>query len=107
MRKIRKNDEVLVILGRDRGKKGKVLISIPKDDRLIVEGVNMIKRHTKPRGTMRQAGIIEREAPIHVSDVKLICKKCNQPARVGFRFLEGGGKRAKVRICKKCHEVID
>ena len=104
MRKIRKSDEVLVILGRDRGKKGKVLISIPKDDRLIVEGVNMIKRHTKPRGTMRQAGIIEREAPIHVSDVELICKKCNQPAGVGFRLLEG---RNKVRVCKKCHEVID
>ena len=104
MQKVRKNDEVLVTLGRDRGKKGKVLISLPKEDLLIVEGINMIKRHTKPRGTMRQAGIIEREAPIPISDVKLICKKCNQPARVGFRFLEGN---KRVRACKKCHEVID
>ncbi|MCL0041170.1 50S ribosomal protein L24 [Dehalococcoidia bacterium] len=104
MRKIRKNDEVVVIRGRDRGKKGKVLISIPKADRLIVEGINMIKRHTKPRRTMRQAGIIEREAPLHVSDVKLICKKCNQPTRIGFRLLED---KSKVRLCKKCHEVID
>ncbi|MDD5093002.1 MAG: 50S ribosomal protein L24 [Dehalococcoidia bacterium] len=102
--KIKKNDEVLVILGRSEGKKGKVQRTFPKDERLIVEGANMTKRHMKPRGTMRQAGIIEREAPIHVSDVKLICKKCHQPTRVGFRFL---GDKKKVRICKKCHEVID
>jgi large subunit ribosomal protein L24 len=104
MRKIRKNDEVMVILGRDRGKKGKVLASIPRDDRLIVEGINMVKRHTRPRGKIRQAGIIEKEAPLHVSDVKLICKKCNRPARVGFRLLED---KSKVRSCKKCGEVID
>ena len=104
MSKIRKNDEVLISLGRDRGKKGKVLICMPDKDRLIVEGVNMIKRHMKPTAAVRQAGIVEKEAPIHVSDVKLICKKCNQPTRVGFRFLEGGGK---VRVCKKCQEVID
>ncbi|MBT9163302.1 MAG: 50S ribosomal protein L24 [Chloroflexi bacterium] len=104
MRKIRKNDEVVIILGRDRGKKGKVLLSIPEDDRLIVKGINMIKRHTKPGRTMRQAGIIEREAPLHVSDVKLICKKCNQPTRVGFRLLED---KSKVRLCKKCREVIE
>lgn len=104
MSKIRKNDEVLVMLGRDRGKKGKVLISIPDKDRLIVEGANMIKRHMKPTAAVRQAGIVEKEAPIHVSDVRLICKKCNKPTRVGFRFLEGGNK---VRVCKKCQEVID
>ena len=104
MNKIRKNDEVMVILGRDRGKKGKVMTSLTSDGRLIVEGINMIKRHMRPRGTMRQAGIIEREAPINISDVMLICKKCNKPVRVGFRFLEGGNK---VRTCKKCHEVID
>ena len=104
MKKIRKNDEVLVILGRDRGRKGKVLRSMPQENRLIVEGANMIKRHMRPTGTMRQAGIIEKEAPIHVSDVMLICKKCNQPARVGFSVLDDG---SRVRICKKCHEVID
>ncbi len=104
MNKIRKNDEVMVILGRARGRKGKVLRSMPEDNRLIVEGVNMIKRHMRPTGTMRQAGIIEKEATIHASDVMLICKKCNQPTRVGFIFLDDG---SKVRICKKCHEVID
>ena len=104
MMKIRKNDEVVVILGRDHGKKGKVQRSFPNDNRLIVEGVNMIKRHMKPRQAVRQAGIIEREAPIHVSDVKLICRKCNKPTRVGFRLLEG---ETKVRVCKKCQEVID
>ncbi len=104
MRKIKKGDEVLVIAGDDRGKRGKVQRSFPREDRIIVEGVNMVKRHMRPRGRARQAGIIEREAPIHVSNVKLICKKCNQPTRVGFRFLEVGGK---VRVCKKCGEVID
>lgn len=104
MSKIRKNDEVFVMLGRDRGKKGKVLISMHDKDRLIVEGINMIKRHMKPTAAVRQAGIVEKEASIHISDVKLICKKCNQPTRVGFRFLEGG---SKVRVCKKCQEVID
>ena len=102
--KIRKNDEVMVILGRDRGKKGKVQRSFPNDDRLIVEGANMIKKHMKPRGTMRQAGIIEREAPLHISDVMLVCKKCGKPTRIGYRYLEG---KNKVRVCKKCHEVID
>ena len=104
MKKIRKNDEVLITLGRDRGKKGKVLMVFPVSDRLIVEGINMIKRHSRPRANVRQAGIIEREAPIHVSDVKLMCKKCNNPARVGFLYLEGN---KKVRICKKCQEVVD
>jgi len=104
MNKIRKNDEVRVIHGRDRGKRGKVQIYIPDKNRLIVEGVNMIKRHMRPTGQMRQAGIIEKEAPIHVSDVMLICKKCNQPTRVGFTFIDDG---SKVRVCKKCNEVID
>jgi len=104
MRKIRKNDDILVILGKDRGKKGKIQRSSPRDDRLIVEGINMVKRHMRPRGTVRQAGIIEREAPINVSNVMLVCRKCNQPTRVGFRILED---KTKVRVCKKCQEVID
>ena len=102
--KIRRNDEVLVITGDDRGKKGKVHRYYPREDRLVVEGVNMVKRHMKPRGNIRQAGIIEREAPIHISDVMLICTKCNKPTRVGFRILED---KSKVRVCSKCHEVID
>jgi large subunit ribosomal protein L24 len=102
--KIRRDDEVLVITGDDRGKKGKVRRYYPHEDRLVVDGVNMVKRHMKPRANVRQAGIIEREAPIHISDVMLICTKCNKPTRVGFLILED---KTKVRICKKCHEVID
>ncbi len=101
---IRKNDTVLVITGKDKGKKGKVRIASPKGERLLVEGVNFIKKHTRARGKVRQAGIIEREAPIHVSNVMLMCGRCNHPTRVGFRSLEDG---KKVRICCLCHEVID
>jgi len=101
---IRKNDAVLVIAGKDRGKKGKVRLAYPKKERVLVEGINFIKRSVRARRQVRQAGIIEREAPIHVSDVMLLCSKCNHPTRVGFRFLEGG---KKVRICRVCHEVID
>ena len=102
--KIRKNDTVLVIVGKDKGKKGKVRFAYPKEGRLLVEGINFIKKHSKARGAARQAGIIEREAPIHMSNVMLLCDKCNHPARVGFRFLADG---RKVRICRSCGEVID
>jgi large subunit ribosomal protein L24 len=102
--KIRKDDTVLVIAGKDRGKRGKVRFAYPKKERLLVEGINFTKRHSRARGAVRQAGIIEREAPIHVSNVMLLCSKCNHPARVGFRFLADG---RKVRICCSCGEVID
>ena len=102
--KIRKNDTVLIIAGKDKGKKGKVRFAYPKDERVMVEGVNFIKRHTRAVKGARQAGVIEREAPINVSDVMLLCSKCNRPVRVGFRFLEDG---RKVRICRSCHEVIE
>ena len=102
--KIRKNDTILVIAGKDKGKKGKVRFAYPKEGRLLVEGINFIKRHTRAVRQARQAGIIEREAAINVSDVMLLCGKCNHPTRVGFRFLEDG---RKVRICRSCHEIID
>jgi len=102
--KIRKNDTVLVIAGKDKGKKGKVRFAYPEDERLIIEGINFIKKHARAAGRVRQAGIIEREAPIHVSNVMLLCSRCNHPTRVVFRFLEDG---RKVRICCSCHEVID
>ncbi len=101
--KIRKNDTVLVIRGKDRDKKGKVRFVYPVEERVLVDGVNMIKRHSKARAKVRQAGIIELEAPVHISKVMLVCNKCTQPTRVGFRFLEG----EKVRVCSSCHEVID
>ena len=102
--KIRKNDTVLVIAGKDRGKKGKVRFAYPKHERVLVEGVNFIKKHSRAKKQARQAGIIELEAPIHVSDVMLLCDKCNHPTRIGFRFLEDG---RKVRICRTCNEVVD
>jgi len=101
---VRKNDTVLVIAGKDRGKKGKVRQALPKESRVVIEGVNVVKRHMRARGATRQAGIIEREAPIHVSNVMLLCIKCNCPTRIGFRFLEDG---SKVRICRRCKEVIE
>lgn len=102
--KIRKNDNVIVIAGKDKGKKGKVRRALPKEGRVVVEGINMIKRHSKTKGQARQAGIIELEAPLDVSKVMLICGKCNKPARVGSQFLEDG---KKARICHACGEVIE
>jgi large subunit ribosomal protein L24 len=102
--KIRKGDTVIIIAGKDSGKKGKVRRALPNEDRVIVEGFNMIKRHSRARRAARQAGIIELEAPLHVSNVMLICEKCGKPTRVSFRFLDDG---KKVRICNSCREVID
>jgi large subunit ribosomal protein L24 len=102
--RIRKDDTVVIITGKDRGKKGKVRRAFPNDDRVVVEGLNMIKRHSRARRATRQAGIIEMEAPIHVSDIMLICNKCGNPTRVNFRLLDDG---KKVRVCNSCREVID
>lgn len=102
--RIRKDDTVLVIAGKDRGKTGKVRRSIPEEGQVTVEGVNIVKRHMKARGNVRQAGIIEREQPLPVSKVMLICSKCKHPIRVGHRLLESG---ARARVCRGCGEVID
>jgi large subunit ribosomal protein L24 len=102
--KIRKNDTVLVIAGKDKGKKGKVRFAYPKSQRVLVEGINFVKRHVRATGQVRQAGVIEREEPLNVSDVMLMCGKCNRPTRVGFRSLADG---KKVRVCRSCNEVID
>jgi large subunit ribosomal protein L24 len=102
--KIRKDDTVVITAGKDSGKKGKVRHALPDKERVIVEGANMIKRHSRARRAARQAGIIELEAPIHVSNVMLVCSKCGKPTRVGFQFLADG---KRVRVCKSCQEVID
>jgi len=102
--KIRKGDEVQVQSGKDRGKKGKVHSVDPDKGRVVVAGVHMIKRHMRPGRVRTQAGIIEREAPIPIANVVLICNKCNKPTRVHYRFVEGG---QKVRACRKCGEIID
>jgi large subunit ribosomal protein L24 len=102
--KIRKDDTVLVIAGKDRGKKGKVRFAYPRDKKLIIEGINFIKKHSKAKGGARQAGIIDIEEPMHVSKVMYICGKCNKPSRLGSRMLEDG---RSVRYCRNCNEVVD
>jgi large subunit ribosomal protein L24 len=102
--KIRKDDTVLVITGKDKGKKGKVRFAYPDNKRVMVEGIRMIKKHAKAKQQVKQAGIIEREAPINVASVMLVCAKCNKPARVGFKILQDG---RKARICRVCGEVVE
>ena len=102
---IKKNDIVLVIQGKDRGKQGKVLRVFPKRERALVEKVNMVKRHTRanPQKNIK-GGIVEREAPIHISNLMVICPECGENTRVRHIFLEDG---KKVRVCKKCQGVLD
>jgi large subunit ribosomal protein L24 len=102
--KIKKNDTVLIISGKDKGKKGKVRFAYPDEQTIMVEGVNMVKKHAKAKKQVKQAGIIEREATISVADVMLLCGKCNKPARVGLRILQDG---RKARVCRVCGEVVE
>jgi len=104
MANIKKNDTVTVIAGKEKGKTGRVFGVNKKDERVLVEKLNIIKRHTRPSALNREGGIIEREAPIHVSNVMVLCPKCSKPTRVSHSFL-GGDK--KVRVCKKCGEPLD
>jgi len=101
---IKKNDTVKVIAGKEKGKTGKVLRIVTKKGRAIVEKLNMVKRHMRPGPQSRQGGILEREAPIHISNLMLICSKCTDSTRVGYKILEDS---RKVRYCKKCKEGID
>jgi large subunit ribosomal protein L24 len=102
--KVRKNDTVQVISGRDKGKTGKVTRVLPKESRVVIEGINIRKRHMRARRPGEQAGIVEFPAPLAVSNVGVFCPKCNRATRVGFRTLADG---TKVRFCKRCDEVID
>ena len=102
---VRRNDNVVVVSGKDRGKRGRVLRVLPDKNRLIIEGVNLIKRHTKPNpGKNVKGGIVEREASLHASNVQLVCPECGAQTRVGRKIL-GDGR--KVRICRKCEGVVD
>jgi len=101
---IRKNDSVMIIAGRERGKTGKVLKVIPDDSRAVIERINLVKRHTRARGPQQPGGIVEKEAPVHVSNLMLMCDKCNAPVRVGHKIMPDG---KKVRVCRRCHEPVD
>jgi len=108
VQRIKKGDTVEVISGNDRGMRGTVHLLLPKKDRVVISGVNLIKKHQKPMPTggrmQTQAGIIEFEAPVRLSNVMLVCPQCAQRTRVAFRRLEDGGK---VRVCKECDAIID
>lgn len=102
--KIKKGDTVVVLSGDDKGAKGVVKLAMPKRQMVIVAGVNMIKKHQRPTGSTRtQVGIIEREAPIHVSNVALFCSHCNRGVRVGYQVAADG---TKVRVCRRCGETL-
>jgi large subunit ribosomal protein L24 len=101
--KVVKNDTVLVVSGNYKGKKGKVLKVFPQQSRVIVEGVNFIKRHTKPTQKNPQGGIVEKEAPIHVSNLMVMCPKCDTPSRLGRKVLEDGNR---IRLCRSCGEML-
>lgn len=100
--KIKKDDSVEVLTGKDKGKRGNVVRVLRKQNRVIVSGVNIVKKAMRPRSQQDQGGIIEIEAPIHISNVGLVCKKCGKPVRVGYKM--DGNK--KVRICRKCGEAL-
>ena len=103
MNKIRKGDEVIVLAGRDKGKRGKVVLR-KDDDHVIVEGINIVKKHTRGRMGARQAGVVEQEAPMNASKVMVVCPKCNHGTRIGHSFLSTG---EKVRQCRHCGEVFE
>jgi len=102
---IKKNDQVFVLTGKDRGKTGKVLKIFTHTNRAIVEGLNFINKHTRPNPQKQvKGGILPKESPIHVSNLMVVCKRCNKHARVGYSHMPDG---RKVRICKNCNELLD
>lgn len=101
---VKKEDTVIVISGKDKGKKGRVIAAFPRENRVLVEGVNMVKKHAKPSQMNPQGGILNQEAPIHASNVMLVDPKTGEPTRVGYKILDNG---KKVRVAKKSGEVID
>ena len=101
---VKKDDTVQVITGKNKGKRGRIIGVIPKAMKIIVEGVNVKKKHMKPNKQYQQGGIIDKEAPIYISNTMLVCPKCDKPTRIGNKALEDG---RKLRECKKCKEVMD
>lgn len=101
---IRKNDSVMVVAGKERGKTGKVLRVIPEKGRAMIERLNLVKRHSRPRGPQQPGGIIEKEASIHLSNLMVMCDKCNAPVRVGSKILPDG---TKARVCRRCGDPLD
>jgi len=101
---VKKDDLVMVIAGKEKGKSGKIMRVLPERGQVVVESLNVVKRHTRPTRTNNQGGIIDKEAPFDASNVQVLCKGCNKPTRTGMRVLEDG---SKARFCKKCNEILD
>ena len=101
---VHKNDLFMVIAGKDKGKRGKVLSVVPETSAVVVERINIVKRHSRPGGKTPHGGIVEKEAPLHVSNVMVVCSRCDRPVRTGHSFLADG---RKVRVCKQCGEAMD
>ncbi|MCD6525790.1 MAG: 50S ribosomal protein L24 [Desulfuromonas sp.] len=101
---VKKGDLVQVMAGKEKGKQGKVLRVFHAKNRLTIESLNIVKRHTRPSQQNQEGGIVEKEAPMAASNVMLVCSACNQPARTGLRVLDDG---SKARFCKKCNEIVD
>jgi len=104
---IKKGDTVLITTGKDKGKQGLVSRAMPQDSKVVVEGLNMVKKHVKPQGQTRQGGVIDKAMPIQVSNTMLICSECGKPTRVGHEHRTINDKERAVRVCKKCHKVIE
>jgi len=102
--KIKKGDKVKIICGKDRGKEGKVLAVLPKKGKLTVEGLNLLIKHTRPKREGEKGQRIQYPAPLDISNIRLICPKCGKPTRVGYKIL---ANKRKVRICRKCQEIIE
>jgi large subunit ribosomal protein L24 len=100
---IKKNDLVMIIAGREKGKTGKVLRVLPENGKVTVERLNLVKRHSKPRGAASPGGIVEKEAPLDISNLMFFCERCNAPVRVGYKI---AADKSKTRVCRSCHESL-
>ncbi|MGC1678171.1 MAG: 50S ribosomal protein L24 [Candidatus Binataceae bacterium] len=101
--KIRKNDMVMVVKGRDRGKTGKVMRVLAERGRVVIERLNMVKRHTKPSGAASPGGIVEKEAPLNIANVMFFCDRCNAPVRLSVKL---GDDKTRTRVCRRCGEAV-
>jgi large subunit ribosomal protein L24 len=105
---IKKGDTVLILAGKDKGKQGTISRALPQIEKVVVEGLNMVKKHVKPQGGQaRQGGVIDKAMPIHVSNTMLICSECGKPTRVAHEHRTINDKERSVRVCKQCHKVIE
>lgn len=103
MARLKKNDTVKILAGKDKGKSGKILFVFPDKGRVLVQGLNLIKKHIRRTREDQQGGVIQKESPIHISNLMVVCQKCGKPTKIGFNVLSDG---TKIRICKKCKELI-